>query len=354
MKPGSPLSRGWRGTTTCAPGDSIILGRRLSESVGATRWHLGVMVREGAPSTTSVLASREAAGGQHCSGFGVLLEKCNGYRMALELREEAHPGLPGFWRGRGATRPCRVRSHAVIVKARCPDGLNAEKTRQTREDHLVRKLLYSNGSPYARRVRVVMIEKGLGFDSDVNDALRPISEIQSHNPALQVPVLYDGDRHLFGSNLILQYLYEQYPGSTPPESGPPLAPTITRPERHWDDMQILTAIESMADTLVGLRLLLVGGDVDVPYVRRQRVRIVSCLDWLEERITSVGFWPEFFSVMDINLMFPLLYGEMRSTFDYRTGQWPKIASMVDRWESRPSLLATPIDDRRGIKAAPPG
>jgi hypothetical protein len=70
----------------------------------------------------------------------------------------------------------------------------------------------------------------------------------------------------------------------------------------------VTAIESMADSLVGVRLLLAGGDVDLPYVARQRYRIGSCLDWLEERITPDGFWPEVFSIMDLNLLCPLLWG----------------------------------------------
>lgn len=208
----------------------------------------------------------------------------------------------------------------------------------------MRKLLYSNGSPFARRVRVVLIEKGLAFESDVNDAVRPIEEIRAHNPALQVPVFYDADRHLFGSNLILQYLYHEYPHPTAQPADPPLAPTITRAERHWDDMLILTAIESMADSLVGVRLLLAGGDVDLPYVARQKYRIGSCLDWLEQRITPNGFWPQVFSIMDLNLMCPLLYGEKRGTFDFRTGQWPNIASMIDRWQSRPSIIATPINE----------
>ena len=49
------------------------------------------------------------------------------------------------------------------------------------------RLLYSNGSPFARRVRIVLMEKGLAFEGDVNDAVRPIEEIRPHNPALQVP-----------------------------------------------------------------------------------------------------------------------------------------------------------------------
>jgi glutathione S-transferase len=208
----------------------------------------------------------------------------------------------------------------------------------------MRRLLYSNGSPYARRVRVVLIEKGLPFESDVNDAVRQIQEIRSHNPALQVPVFYDGDRHLFGSNLILQYLYTTYPNTPATPGEPPLAPTITRPDCHWDDMQTLTAIESLADSLIGVRLLLASGKVEGPYVDRQFARVSSCLDWLEPRITPEGFWPGTFSIMDINLMFPLLYGEKRGAFAFRTGQWPRITAMVDHWRSRPSVVATPIND----------
>jgi len=206
----------------------------------------------------------------------------------------------------------------------------------------MRKLLFS-GSPFARRVRVILLEKGLEFEPDFHDGFRPIDAIKPHNPALQVPVLYDGDRHLFGSNLILHYLFQEYPDNPPHPADPPLAPTITRAERHWDDMLILTAIEAMADALLGGRIQLSAGTTEPPYAARQRARITSCLDWLEQRITPRGFWPEVFSVMDLNLLCSLLWGEKRGVLDFRTGQWPKIVAMTDRWQSRPSLLATPVN-----------
>ncbi len=97
----------------------------------------------------------------------------------------------------------------------------------------MRKLLFSNGSPYARRVRIVLLEKGLAFEADIDDGVRPIETIRPHNPALQVPVLYDGDWHIFGSILILQYLWGTYPTPDRADREPPLAPALTRPERHW-------------------------------------------------------------------------------------------------------------------------
>ena len=66
------------------------------------------------------------------------------------------------------------------------------------------------------------------------------------------------------------------------------------------------------------------------------------MDWLEERVTPDGFWPATFSIMDISLMCPLMYGEVRDVFQFRTGQWPAIAAMIDALQERPSVKATPV------------
>ena len=74
-------------------------------------------------------------------------------------------------------------------------------------------------------------------------------------------------------------------------------------------------------------------------------RFAACVDWLEERVTPDGFGPGTFSIMDISLMCPLLYGEARDAFQFRTGQWPAIAVMVDALQERPSVMATPVVPR---------
>jgi glutathione S-transferase len=190
------------------------------------------------------------------------------------------------------------------------------------------------------------MEKGLEFEPDINDTVRPIDEIRPHNPVLQVPVLYDGERQLFGSNLIIEYLFETYSEPGRAHENVPLAPYIVRADRLWDDKLILTVIEGLSDALVNVRLMTGADEERVPFLARQRIRIGSCLDWLERRIQADGggFWPGTFSIMDLNLMCPLLYGEKRGTFDLRTGQWPRVVAMVDRWQSRPSVAATPVND----------
>ena len=42
----------------------------------------------------------------------------------------------------------------------------------------MRKLSYSNGSPFARKVRIVLYEKGIEYEHDVDDRVRSVEEIE--------------------------------------------------------------------------------------------------------------------------------------------------------------------------------
>jgi glutathione S-transferase len=70
----------------------------------------------------------------------------------------------------------------------------------------MRKLVFSDGSPFARKVRIILAEKRLEFEADiVTDYLRTSDSLKEHNPLLQVPTLYDRGRAIWGSDLILHY-----------------------------------------------------------------------------------------------------------------------------------------------------
>lgn len=176
----------------------------------------------------------------------------------------------------------------------------------------VRKLYYSNGSPFARKVRIVLYEKGLAYEPDINDKVRPAEEIQDLNPNLAVPILVDGDLTLFESNLIIDYLLRTYPeAAVPPPQHPPLAPSMTRPDRHWEDAKTLATIETFANSLVNIRLMAADGVMPdtSAYMARQATRVQRCLDWLERRATADGFAPGWLSVMYIALICPIAYGK---------------------------------------------
>jgi glutathione S-transferase len=202
------------------------------------------------------------------------------------------------------------------------------------------KLIYSSaGSPFARKVRIVLHEKGLAYEEDVRPGLRPVEELKELNPNLALPVLQDREHTLFGSNLIIEYLFDSYPG-TASRGTPPFAERMTRPGQHWQGLKILATIEAFADTMVNVRHFRgegTRGDTS-RYMARQEARMNSCLDWLEEQMTPLGFWPGVFSVMDLALICPLDYAETRGVLAWRGRA--KLAGWYQYWQMRPSVMAT--------------
>lgn len=210
------------------------------------------------------------------------------------------------------------------------------------------KLYFSEGSPFARKVRIVLAEKGMAFESDVNNGLR--SPEAAATPTMAVPVLEDGALRLWESDLIIDYLLRTYPDAKPSvadSAQPPLSPWLARPDRHWQDMATLAMIATCASSMVNLRLMSVDGITpeNSDYLARQKTRFEKCLDWLEANVTDEGFAPGWFSIMDIALICPLIFCETRDVAAWR-GR-PRLEALVARYQGRPSLLTTPLN------AAPP-
>jgi len=76
-------------------------------------------------------------------------------------------------------------------------------------------ILYDfHGSPCARRVRIVMLEKGLEWETQLVDLTRMEQkrpEYLALNPNGLVPTLVHGDRVIFESNVITEYLDAAFP-----------------------------------------------------------------------------------------------------------------------------------------------
>lgn len=205
----------------------------------------------------------------------------------------------------------------------------------------MRKLYHSDFSPYARRVLIVLLEKGLDHQREKHRFAREFIALASVNPCLLLPVFIDGEVHLWGSNLINEYLLNTYPDAGPGSAGaPPLASAMTRPDHHWKDAQVLATLETMTDSIMNLRQMKMSGAEanQVAYLQRQRDRIESTLDWLEKQATSDGFAPGYFSIMDLNLICALGNIDIHKSFEWR-GR-PTLEAVVGRYQERPSVAAT--------------
>ncbi len=206
---------------------------------------------------------------------------------------------------------------------------------------MTRLLHGSDGSPYARIVRILLHEKGLEHERNTaRMAERDIEETAALNPALRVPILEEDGRTLFESRIIAEYLLASYRDNAPETPSPPLAAALTRPEHHWDDSLVLATVYTVLDGLVLLWQMGQGGvkEGDVPYVARFRPRIEKSLDWLEVRATPEGFLPGSFSVQDIAAICALEMAEERKIVEWRGRS--KLEALFAALAQRPSVAAT--------------
>jgi len=209
------------------------------------------------------------------------------------------------------------------------------------------RLHFTPGSFFSRKVRIVLAEKGLAYDAQVEGSSRQRSAgtFAAINPVLKVPVLIDGDLTLFESDLIIDYLLRKHRGNAPDAETPPLAGEMTRPSQHWEDAKTLVVLNDAADTMLNLRYWKANGlDVEkVDYGRKQQSRFHSCLDWLEQRATPEGFLPGVFSIQDIALICMSDYVDARGEYLKGIVEWrgrPRIEAIVGHYRERRSVKST--------------
>lgn len=74
-----------------------------------------------------------------------------------------------------------------------------------------RSLLMTHRSPFARKVRVILREKGLAYEDVLVDLAKKPHVLLRSGPIQKVPVLFDGGLTIVDSNVIAEYLEERYP-----------------------------------------------------------------------------------------------------------------------------------------------
>jgi glutathione S-transferase len=66
-------------------------------------------------------------------------------------------------------------------------------------------------SPYAQKVKLALLEKGIAFDTQLAELDAHDAQLRLHNPRVEVPVLHDGELSIFQSSIIVQYIEERWP-----------------------------------------------------------------------------------------------------------------------------------------------
>ncbi len=196
-------------------------------------------------------------------------------------------------------------------------------------------LISATPSPYARKVRIALIEKGIPFTLRTEVPWHADTATPAYNPLEKLPVLVLPDgTGIYESRYILEWLEAKHPT-------PRLLP---------DDVEgVLTArqVEVIADGVCDAVVLLFferrRDAPSAPWMERQRRKVVGgvrALAALAEKAGEGFLVGDRFGLADIAAGTVLRYLAVRyPEFDW-AGRFPALAVMSTRLEARPSFQAT--------------
>lgn len=208
----------------------------------------------------------------------------------------------------------------------------------------MRALLYTPGSPFARAVRVVLQELGLDYERRLQTGRETAEDRARSTPTLQVPTYWDGDRVLWDSEVICDYLLATYPRVD--DRDPPLAQGLWRPDHRWEDLSVLGTIRNLGVAVTTVSQLTWTSVTPGRNAHAARCadRVPHILGWLEGRLVGDGFLPGSLSLQDIFLACLLRFVQARPLgLDPQLASLPRIDGLLRRLDERESFVANPIE-----------
>lgn len=195
------------------------------------------------------------------------------------------------------------------------------------------KLLSSPTSPFVRKVRILIREKGATdrVEELVVSALSDPAELHAANPLGKVPALIlDDGTTIFNSPLICQYLDEELGGHK-------LLPPFGKP--YWTDMRLQTIGDGMSEAAVSLTFEKnrPEGERSAMWMGRWERAITRSLDLLNGEAADMTGEP---SLGRMAVACALGYLDFRhGGLNWRDGR-PALAAFYERISSRPAFVET--------------
>jgi glutathione S-transferase len=197
------------------------------------------------------------------------------------------------------------------------------------------KLVIAKPSPFARKARVALMEKGIPFDLAIDLPWNPGAEAPGFNPLGKIPILLlDDGRVVHDSKVIVEYLETL-------DRSPCLIPRD--PLLRVAHKQIEATADGICDAVV------------LVVLERSRARPLQSTDWIERQMRKVQSGTQSladelgsrqwfigleFGLADIAVGCMLGYLELRlPEVDWRS-RHPNLAAFAERIFARPSFVAT--------------
>ena len=197
------------------------------------------------------------------------------------------------------------------------------------------KLLYTPNSPYARKVRIVAMEKHIELELQEVVLADPDCIVKNYNPLGKVPVLVlaDGDS-LYDSRVIVEYLDNHAPGTH-------LIPTDNSSKiwvRRWEALADGVCDAAIAAMLEGRKPPEMQSQASID---RQLEKVTRGLEVLNLDIIKKKWCVnETFSLADIALGCMLAYVDYRHKHLNWQDSYPNLAKHYSLLVKRPSFKQT--------------
>lgn len=196
------------------------------------------------------------------------------------------------------------------------------------------KLYGSLTSPYVRKVRMVLLEKGIAHDLVVEGPADAAGNVVRLNPLRAIPVLERDDGEVFfDSPMICEYLDSL-------NDQPRLYPASG--EARWQALRWHALGQGMMEATVArfVELRKPAEKQDAAHAAKHEARIAAALAFAAERVPASGYIAgKTIGIADITLAAALGYIDLRYAHDWR-GKHPRLAQWLAAISTRPSFTET--------------
>jgi glutathione S-transferase len=199
------------------------------------------------------------------------------------------------------------------------------------------KLYGGSRSPFFRKCRVVLEEKGIPYEIERLTPVPKTPELLAMHPMGKIPILRDGDIVVPDSSVICAYLERAHPApALYPQDAADLAAALFFEE--YSDTRMSEVIGGINfETFVKPQILKQEGD---PVRAAEfRARLPELYDYLESRLPADREWllPRF-GIADIAVG-AQLQGLVFAGEEIDAARWPRTAAYRHAIEARPSFKA---------------
>lgn len=186
----------------------------------------------------------------------------------------------------------------------------------------------TSGSPYVRKVQLVLALKGLSFEQTQQMPFTKDLEFQKISPLGKIPALQDGEITLCDSAVICEYLEDAYPEN-------PVYPTdhVNKAKARWFENLGGNRASELASGIFFqrfMRPMVLKQESDEVLVEKIiNKQLPPLLDYLESQVPSEGFLFGPLGVADISLVSSFINAGY-ANYSVDASRWPLFTGFIQR------------------------